>query len=47
MTHARAEADRLWREQQVKACLGFLERHRQPVPRYTIRPMSRAQLPRG
>ena len=47
MTHARAEADRLWREQQVKAYLGFLERHEQPVPRYTIRPMSRSQLPRG
>lgn len=47
MTHAHAEADRLWREQQVKAYLGFLEGHEQPVPRYTIRPMSRAQLPRG
>lgn len=46
-SHARAEADRAWREQQVKAYLGFLTRSQQPVPRYSIRPMSRAQLPRG
>ncbi|WP_286705488.1 hypothetical protein [Acidiphilium sp. 37-64-53] len=46
-SHTRAQADQIWREQQVKAYLGFLQRCEQPVPRYTIRPMSRAQLPRG
>ncbi len=46
-SHTRAEADRAWREQQVRAYLGFLQRCEQPVPRYTIRAMTRAQLPRG
>jgi hypothetical protein len=46
-SHTRAQADQIWREQQVKAYLGFLLRCEQPVPRYTIRSMSRAQLPRG
>ncbi|MGC8526764.1 hypothetical protein [Acidiphilium sp.] len=46
-SHTRAQADQIWREQQVRAYLGFLQRCELPVPRYTIRSMSRAQLPRG
>ncbi len=46
-SHTRAQADQLWREQQVKAYLGFLQRCEQPVPRYSIRALNRAQLPRG
>jgi hypothetical protein len=46
-SQARARADQMWREQQVMAYLGFLLRSEQPVPRYTVRRMSRSQLPRG
>lgn len=47
VNQALAQADQTWREQQVRAYLGFLLRSEQPVPRYTIRPLHRAQLPRG
>jgi hypothetical protein len=42
-----ALADRNWREQQVKAYLGFLSTTRQPVPRYSVAPIRRADLPRS
>jgi hypothetical protein len=46
-SHTRALADQMWREQQVRAYLSFLQRCEQPIPRYTVRSMSRSQLPRG
>ena len=46
-SHDHALADQLWREQQVRAYLGFLQRCQQPVPRYTVRSMNRSHLPRG
>jgi len=39
--------DRNWREQQVRAYAGFLRTARQPVPRYSVAPISRADLPRS
>lgn len=45
---ARAQAlrDQLWREAQVRAYLGFLERTGQLAPHYSIRPIRRTDLPR-
>ena len=42
-----ALADRSWREQQVRAYAGFLRTSRQPVPRYSVAPIRRADLPRA
>ena len=42
-----AQADKAWREQQVRAYAAFLRTARQPVPNYTIRPIKRAELPRS
>ncbi len=41
-----AMADQAWREAQVSAYAGFLDRTEQPVPRYTVRPIRRTDLPR-
>ncbi|HUB14449.1 MAG TPA: hypothetical protein VMB34_21035 [Acetobacteraceae bacterium] len=42
-----ALADQAWREQQVRAYATFLRSSRQPPPRYTVRPIRRADLPRS
>ncbi len=42
-----ALADRAWREQQVRAYRGFLESARHAVPRYSVAPIRRADLPRA
>ena len=42
-----ALADRDWREQQVRAYAHFLRSARQPIPRYSIAPIRRADLPRS
>lgn len=42
-----AMADRDWREQQVQAYAAFLRQTRQPVPRYSVAPIRRADLPRA
>jgi hypothetical protein len=42
-----AVADQAWREQQVRAYAGFLRSSRQPAPSYSVRPIRRADLPRG
>ena len=42
-----ALADRDWREAQVKAYAHFLRSARQPIPRYSIAPIRRADLPRS
>lgn len=44
--HAQALKDQIWREAQVRAYAGFLERTGQPAPRYTIRPIKRTDLPK-
>jgi hypothetical protein len=45
-TRGAALADRSWREQQVRAYAAFLATCRQAVPRYSVVPMRRADLPR-
>ncbi len=42
-----ALADRDWREAQVKTYAHFLRSVRQPIPRYSIAPIRRADLPRS
>lgn len=42
-----ALADLSWREQQVRAYAAFLRNTRQPVPRYSVAPVRRSDLPRG
>ncbi len=42
-----ALADRAWREQQVRAYANFLQSCRQAVPRYSVAPIRRADLPRA
>ena len=42
-----ALADRVWREQQVDAYAGFLRGSRQPVPRYSVAPIRRADVPKA
>jgi hypothetical protein len=42
-----ALADQAWREQQVKAYASFLSTAQQPPPRYSVRPIRRADLPRS
>lgn len=45
-TRAAALCDRAWREQQVRAYAHFLKSLRQGLPRYSVVPMRRADLPR-
>ena len=42
-----ALADRAWREQQVRDYEHFLKTTRQGVPRYSVAPIRRADLPRA
>jgi hypothetical protein len=42
-----AQADKAWREQQVRAYANFLRTSLQPAPSYDIRPIKRAELPRS
>ena len=42
-----ALADRAWREQQVSAYANFLRNNTQPPPRYSVKPIRRADLPRS
>lgn len=44
--HAQALKDQIWREAQVRAYAGFLERTGQLAPRYTIRSIRRTDLPK-
>lgn len=46
-SRAAADADRAWREQQVRAYAGFLRSSGMPVPNYSISPIRRADLPRS
>ncbi len=41
-----ALADQAWREAQVRAYAGFLDSASQPFPRYAVKPIRRADLPR-
>ncbi len=41
-----ALSDQAWREAEVRAYAGFLERTGQPTPRYAVRPIRRTDLPR-
>jgi hypothetical protein len=41
-----ALADRSWREQQVRAYAALLRTSRQEVPRYSVAPIRRTDLPR-
>jgi hypothetical protein len=45
-TRMAALADRAWREQQVQSYAHLLEGCRQSMPRYSVVPMRRADLPR-
>jgi len=45
--HVAALADKVWREQQVRAYENFLRTSRQPAPSYDVRPIKRAELPRA
>ncbi|CAH2599991.1 conserved protein of unknown function [Rhodovastum atsumiense] len=45
-TRGAALADRAWRESQVRAYAAFLESCRQAVPRYSVTPIRRTDLPR-
>ncbi len=38
--------DQAWREAQLRAYAGFLERADQPTPRYMVKPIRRTDLPR-
>ncbi len=38
--------DQAWREAEVRAYAGFLERSGQALPRYSVRPIRRTDLPR-
>jgi hypothetical protein len=44
---ATADADRKWREQQVRAYADFLRSSSMPVPNYSVSAIRRADLPRG
>jgi acetone carboxylase gamma subunit len=46
-SRAAADADRQWREQQVRAYAGFLRSSSIPMPNYSISPIRRADLPRS
>jgi len=45
-SRAAALADRDWRDQQLRAYADFLLRSGQPVPHYSVAPITRAELPR-
>ncbi len=45
-SRAAALSDRAWREAQVRAYAGFLERTEQPAPVYAVKPIRRTDLPR-
>ncbi|WP_298285446.1 hypothetical protein [Acidocella sp.] len=45
-SRAAALRDLAWREGEVRAYAGFLERAGQVVPRYIVRPIRRTDLPR-
>lgn len=45
-SRAAALADRDWRAQQVRAYEDFLRRSKQPLPHYSVAPITRADLPR-
>lgn len=42
-----ADADKSWREQQVRAYAGFLRNSGMPVPHYSVSAIRRADLPRN
>ncbi len=42
-----ALADRAWREQQVHAYAAFLQSCKQAMPRYSVAPIRRSDLPRS
>ena len=46
-SRAAADADRSWREQQVRDYAAFLRSSSLPVPNYSISPIRRADLPRS
>jgi hypothetical protein len=46
-SRAAADADRNWREQQVRAYSAFLRSSSMPVPNYVVSPIRRADLPRS
>ncbi|TPG61137.1 hypothetical protein EAH89_00815 [Roseomonas nepalensis] len=46
-SRAAADADRNWREQQVRAYAAFLRSSSMPVPNYSVSPIRRADLPRS
>ncbi|AQS87674.1 hypothetical protein AA101099_2664 [Neoasaia chiangmaiensis NBRC 101099] len=46
-SQSAAEADRDWRAQQVRAYTQFLIGEQQPLPRYSVRSIRRAELPRA
>jgi hypothetical protein len=46
-SRAAADADRNWREQQVRAYASFLRSSSNPVPNYSVSPISRSDLPRS
>ncbi len=46
-TRTAALRDRAWREAQVRTYAHFLESLRQGLPRYSVVPMRRADLPRS
>jgi hypothetical protein len=45
-TRTAALADRAWREQQVRAYSGLLRSTRHGLPRYSVAPIRRGDLPR-
>lgn len=45
-SRARALADQAWREQEMKAYIHLLRGTDQPVPRYSVAPVRRSDLPR-
>lgn len=46
-SRAAADADRQWREQQVRAYAGFLRNSSVPMPNYSVSAIRRADLPRS
>lgn len=46
-SRAAADADRNWREQQVRAYATFLRSSSMPLPNYSVSSIRRADLPRG
>lgn len=46
-SRAAADADRNWREQQVRAYAGFLRSSSMPVPNYSVAAIRRPDLPRS